>query len=485
MSVTNQATAAPQAALNATIATNGAPVTASGSFSGLNPGANSTALQVGLNTAVAGNYTGANAGSATISFVSDASNVGNCAPNCQLNLASQTVSVSGKVYTTAIGQSSTSVVDFGIVRVGDTVSAKNITVNNAAAVTGSTTPCAPACRACRARSRPAARPRAWPPRAAGRSAWGSAPPVPACSTRRARSRFTSQNPDMADVSAGANAGVQVKAQVNNLANGDFDLLAGLGLLTQQGNGNYVLNLGNVWRWAATATGRCSSTTRSTARPMRCEGLFDVSGADDFDLGGFGTVDELEAGQAAGRPGHRLQRHAAGPVPGRGGVQRLQLQRVRARHRAEPPADHHRQRDRPQRRWRQRARTRHAGPAAAVRPGSLARPRRPPNNAGVPDEPHPTRLSTTLLGLLALAAAVASIGLAQHNNGLRRDLAEQQQFVQQSVPLEGLYREMVRALAELSARNNDESLRALLQRHGITYNLQAPATAPAAAQPARK
>lgn len=95
------------------------------------------------------------------------------------------------------------------------------------------------------------------------------------------------------------------------------------------------------------------------------------------------------------------------------------------------------------------------------------------------------LSTTLLALLALAAAASSIGLAQHNNALRRDLAEQQQFVQQSVPLESLYREMVRALAELSARHGDESLRALLQRHGITYNLQAPATAPVAAQPARK
>lgn len=91
------------------------------------------------------------------------------------------------------------------------------------------------------------------------------------------------------------------------------------------------------------------------------------------------------------------------------------------------------------------------------------------------------LGTSALGLLALAAAVAGVGLAQHNSALRRDLAEQQQFVQQSVPLEGLYREMVRALAELSARNGDESLRALLQRHGITYNLQAPA----AAQPARK
>ncbi|MCA0243140.1 MAG: hypothetical protein LCI02_20030 [Proteobacteria bacterium] len=86
--------------------------------------------------------------------------------------------------------------------------------------------------------------------------------------------------------------------------------------------------------------------------------------------------------------------------------------------------------------------------------------------------------STLLALLALAAAVALVGLGQHNAAARRELAQQQQYVQQSVQLEGLYREMVRALAELSARNGDEALRSLLQRHGISYNLQAPAAAPA-------
>ncbi|MFT3819424.1 MAG: hypothetical protein QM750_17600 [Rubrivivax sp.] len=92
--------------------------------------------------------------------------------------------------------------------------------------------------------------------------------------------------------------------------------------------------------------------------------------------------------------------------------------------------------------------------------------------------------STVLALLALAAAVAIVGLGQHNAGLRRELAAQQQYVQQSVQLEGLYREMVRALAELSARNGDEALRALLQRHGINYNLQAPVPAPAAAPKAK-
>lgn len=95
------------------------------------------------------------------------------------------------------------------------------------------------------------------------------------------------------------------------------------------------------------------------------------------------------------------------------------------------------------------------------------------------------LLTSLLGLLALLAAAASIGLAQHNAAQRRDLAAQQQYVQQSVQLEGLYREIVRSLAELAARHQDQSLRSLLQRHGITYEQPAPAPTPVPAQPARK
>lgn len=97
VSLTNQATTAPQAALNASIAGNG-QINASGSFNLLNPGAtNSNSLQVAMNTATAGLKNG----TATISLVSDASNVGNCAPNCQMTLPSQNVAVNGAVYRMA------------------------------------------------------------------------------------------------------------------------------------------------------------------------------------------------------------------------------------------------------------------------------------------------------------------------------------------------------------------------------------------------
>lgn len=96
------------------------------------------------------------------------------------------------------------------------------------------------------------------------------------------------------------------------------------------------------------------------------------------------------------------------------------------------------------------------------------------------------VATTVAGL-ALLAMGTSVTLAVMNRSLQQDIGQRQQYVQQSVQLEGLYREIIRALAELGARNNDQDVRALLQRHGITYAVDAPpAAGPAAAQaPARK
>ena len=91
---------------------------------------------------------------------------------------------------------------------------------------------------------------------------------------------------------------------------------------------------------------------------------------------------------------------------------------------------------------------------------------------------------TLLATLCLATMLANVALSVRNRAAQADVSMRQQFVQQSVQLEGLYREIVRALAELGARNNDEDVRAMLQRHGISYSVNAPAAA-AAANPARK
>ena len=122
--ITNQATVAPQAALNATVSA-AAPITAGGSVSLLAPGASSNNIVVGMQTGAAG----AKNGTATISFVSDASNVGNCAPSCQVDLPSQNVSVSGNVYRLASPTLGTASADF-VARVGDPSPSTPIGVTN-------------------------------------------------------------------------------------------------------------------------------------------------------------------------------------------------------------------------------------------------------------------------------------------------------------------------------------------------------------------
>jgi len=89
------------------------------------------------------------------------------------------------------------------------------------------------------------------------------------------------------------------------------------------------------------------------------------------------------------------------------------------------------------------------------------------------------ISTVLAGC-ALLLAGANVLLGSMNRGLQADIGQRQQYVQQSVQLEGLYREIIRALAELGARNNDQDVRALLAQHGISYTVNTAPQQPAAA-----
>lgn len=88
---------------------------------------------------------------------------------------------------------------------------------------------------------------------------------------------------------------------------------------------------------------------------------------------------------------------------------------------------------------------------------------------------------TVLAAVCFAAMAVNIALGYSNGLARVDVTQRQQFVQQSVQLEGLYREIIRALAELGARNNDSDVKALLLRHGITFSVNAPATPAAQAR----
>jgi hypothetical protein len=266
----------------------------------LTPGSTSAnQLQVGLNTSTAGNFTGANAGSATVALVSDANNVGNCAPNCQLTLTSQIVNVLGKVYSQATGALNTALVDFGVLRVGDVVATRNINVSNTAATSAlSDTLKASLAAGVPAQFTGSGMVAGVAAQANGNIAVGVNTSTAGLYTHAGSVVFLSQNPDMADVSAGANGAVQLKAQVNNLANADFDLLSGLGTLTQVGD-NYVLDLGSI-ALGSSVLSRLHLDNDVAALADDLSGNFDLSAADDFAYAGWGAaVNNLAAGQATG------------------------------------------------------------------------------------------------------------------------------------------------------------------------------------------
>jgi len=88
---------------------------------------------------------------------------------------------------------------------------------------------------------------------------------------------------------------------------------------------------------------------------------------------------------------------------------------------------------------------------------------------------------TAIALLAAIFVVANTLLFTSNRTAQADIAGRQDYIQKSVQFEGLYREIVKALADLSVRNQDPELRNLLAAHGISVTLPPPA-APAAPSP---
>lgn len=83
---------------------------------------------------------------------------------------------------------------------------------------------------------------------------------------------------------------------------------------------------------------------------------------------------------------------------------------------------------------------------------------------------------TTAALLLLALILVNMSLFLSNRSAQAEVNTRSQYVQQSLQLEGLYREMVKALADLSARNQDTQLKDLLAKQGITFTVNPPAAA---------
>jgi hypothetical protein len=81
---------------------------------------------------------------------------------------------------------------------------------------------------------------------------------------------------------------------------------------------------------------------------------------------------------------------------------------------------------------------------------------------------------TAAGALALLLAVANVVLFQGNRARQAEAASRAQYIQQSIALETLYREIVKGLADQALRTRDEQVRALLADEGLNLSFDAPA-----------
>lgn len=80
---------------------------------------------------------------------------------------------------------------------------------------------------------------------------------------------------------------------------------------------------------------------------------------------------------------------------------------------------------------------------------------------------------TVAGVICLALVIANMVLVQTNHALQTDANSRGQYIQQSIQIETLYREIVQALADRAVRTQDAQVRDLLAAEGFNVNLDAP------------
>ena len=83
--------------------------------------------------------------------------------------------------------------------------------------------------------------------------------------------------------------------------------------------------------------------------------------------------------------------------------------------------------------------------------------------------------TTLVSLLVAIIAGYTMMLFGQNRLTQTELERRNQYVQVSIQRGVLYRELAKALADLSIRNQDKALGELLASHGISVNVNAGST----------
>jgi len=79
---------------------------------------------------------------------------------------------------------------------------------------------------------------------------------------------------------------------------------------------------------------------------------------------------------------------------------------------------------------------------------------------------------TGLSALALVLALTDIVMFNSNQKAQNEFSGRTQYIQQSLQLEPIYQGIIRSLAELSAKTNDQQIRNLLASQGINFTFNA-------------
>ena len=81
---------------------------------------------------------------------------------------------------------------------------------------------------------------------------------------------------------------------------------------------------------------------------------------------------------------------------------------------------------------------------------------------------------TVCGVILLILIVTNMALFLGNRDKQININSRQQYIQQSLVLEGLNRDIINALANLAVRNKDGQIADLLTAHGISVTVSQPA-----------
>jgi hypothetical protein len=89
-----------------------------------------------------------------------------------------------------------------------------------------------------------------------------------------------------------------------------------------------------------------------------------------------------------------------------------------------------------------------------------------------------------LGAAALLMVLVNALLFTLNRDAQNALNQRQQYIQQTVPVEALYREIVKSLAEVAVKDKDKPLLDVLAAQGLTITASGTAAPSAPATPPR-